>query len=136
MRAIRAITLICLFIGFGASSSFAQQDTGAIVKERVIDKKFWAVGAGLALSTVYDIEATQRALRSCSGGCREANPIARILVTHNRPTAYAVSAAVNAGVMYIVYRLKKKNHKTWWISPTAVIAVHTAAGSSNLRFVR
>jgi len=129
MRTARVIALICLFIGFNASASFAQP-------KKVVDKKLWAVGAGLALSTVYDIETTQRASRSCSGGCREANPIARLLITHNRPTAYAIGAALNSVAIYITYWQKKKGHKTWWISPVAVTAAHTALGTANMRFVR
>ena len=122
------IALICLFIGFNASNSFAQQ-------KKVIDKKFWAVGAGLMLSTAYDIETTHRGLGNCLG-CKEANPIAGLLISRNRPTAYVASAAINAGAMYIVYRLKKKNHKSWWISPVIVTTTHAIAGSSNLRFIR
>lgn len=129
MRAIRAIALICLFFGFNAGVSFAQQ-------KKVVDKKLWAVGAGLALSTVYDIETTQRVLRSCSGSCREANPIAGLLITHNRPTAYAIGAALNSVAIYITYWQKRKGHKTWWISPVAVTAAHTTFGTANMRFVR
>ncbi len=104
--------------------------------KRVADGKFWAVGAGLTLSTIYDIETTHRGLSGCSGSCREANPIAGLLISRNRPTAYAVGVAVSAGAMYVMYRLKKSNHKTWWISPVAVTAVHAAVGTANLRFVR
>ena len=128
MRAIRAIALICLFIGLSVNSSFAQQ-------KKVVDKKLWAVGAGLALSTVYDIETTQRGLNNCLG-CKEANPIAGLLITRNRPTAYAIGAALNSVAIYITYRQKRKGHKTWWISPVAVTAAHTALGTANMRFVK
>ncbi len=104
--------------------------------KRVADGKFWAVGAGLTLSTVYDIETTQRALSRCSGNCSEANPLAGLLITRNRPTAYAIGAALNSVAIYITYWQKKKGHKTWWISPIAVTAAHTTLGTANLRFVR
>jgi hypothetical protein len=104
--------------------------------KRVADGKFWAVGAGLMLSTAFDIETTHRGLSNCTG-CKEANPIAGLLISRNRPTAYMVGTAINAGVMYLMYKMKKKgNHKTWWIGPTALTGVHAVAGSSNMRFVR
>lgn len=127
MRAMCLIALICPF-GFSASSSFAQQ-------EKVVDKKFLAVGVGLMLSIAYDIETTHRGLSSCSG-CREANPIAGLLISRNRPMAYAVGTAVNSVAIYITYWQKRKGHKTWWISPVAVTAAHTTLGTANMRFVR
>lgn len=102
--------------------------------KRVADGKFWAVGAGLALSTVYDIETTQRALSRCSGNCREANPIAGLLITRNRPTAYTIGVALNSVAIYITYWQKRKGHKTWWISPVAVTGAHLTFGTANRRF--
>lgn len=144
MRQSVVVFLSFLFGGSLSAQDFREQSkhdskpglTSIQPAKRVADGKFWMVGAGLTLSTIYDIETTHRGLNGCLGSCREANPIAGLLIARNRPTAYAIGAAVSAGAMYITYRLKKGNHKTWWISPVAVTAIHTAAGTANLRFVR
>ena len=127
MRATRAIALICLFVGFNASTSFAQQ-------EKVVDKKFLAVGAGLALASVYDFETTFHALNNCN--CREGNPIMRPFISRGRPASYVMSAAMNTAAMLAAYKLKKNHPKIWWIIPVCFTAGHVFAGSSNLRLAR
>ncbi|MEK7154345.1 MAG: DUF5658 family protein [Patescibacteria group bacterium] len=127
MRAIRAIALICLFTGFGAGASFAQQ-------KKVIDKKFWAVGAGLALATVYDYETTFSTLNNRN--YKEGNPIMKPFVDRGRPAVYAVNGAINAAAMLAAYKLKKNHPKIWWVIPVCLAAGHVFAGTSNLRLAR
>jgi hypothetical protein len=129
---MRVIAFICLFIGSCASSSFAQQDINTGTK--VIDKKFWAIGTGLALSTAYDIETTFNALNNCN--CIERNPVMRPFVNRGRPAVYAVSGGMNAAAMFAAYKLRKKHPKIWWIIPVCFTAGHIFAGSYNLRLAR
>ncbi len=132
MRAIRLITLICLFVGFGVNNSFAQQ--GA----KVLDKKFFAVSAALAISSIYDVESTKLSINSGLG--RESNPIMAPFINSGRPAAYVYLAGLNSGSLYFAYRLKKHKdphiRRLWWIVPVCEIVSHVFAGSSNLRLAR
>jgi len=130
MRATRLITLACLFIGFSASSSFAQQDV------RVFDKKFLAVSAALWGSTILDAETT----RSCMGlgACREENPIMQPFFKAGRPATYGFYAGANSALLYSSYRLRKSSNPTarklWWVVPVITAAGHAIIGGASLRF--
>lgn len=131
MRATRAITLICLSIGFGASSSFAQQEVKAF------DKKFFAVSAALIASSVYDVETTFSGIKS--GRLKEGNPLMVPFVNSGRPAYYSIVMSSNAGALYFGYRFKKSSYpqlrRFWWIVPITGIVIHGLGGSINLKFV-
>jgi hypothetical protein len=130
MRAIRAITRICLFVGFSASYSFAQQDVEAL------DKKFFAVSAALWGSTIFDTETTFSCIEL--GACREGNPIMQPFYKAGRPATYGFYAGVNGAVLYSSYRLRKSSNPTarklWWVIPVVMTVSHALAGGTNLRF--
>jgi hypothetical protein len=86
--------------------------------ERVVDRKFVAMSALAMGLTIADIESTQHCIGN--GSCRELNP----LMPTSRAGMYAVNIPVNAGLMYLSYRLKASGHKTWWIAPLAISGAH------------
>ncbi|HWR14414.1 MAG TPA: hypothetical protein VN577_06280 [Terriglobales bacterium] len=87
-------------------------------KPRVIDKKFVALHALAMGLTIADIERTQ----SCLGNrtCRELNPLSPV----SRTGMYAVNVPLNAGLMYLSYRLKASGKRTWWIVPAVISGAH------------
>ncbi len=130
MRTIRAIALVCLIVGFGASDSFAQQ------KVKTIDKKFFAVSAALWGSTILDAETTHSCLGL--GTCREGNPVMRPFFKAGRPATYGFYAGANSAVLYLSYRLRKSSNPTarklWWVMPVMMTASHAFIGGASLRF--
>jgi len=130
MRAIRAIALVYLIVGFGVSSSFAQQDI------KVFDKKFLAVSAALWGSTIFDIETTYSCIRAST--CYERNPIIRSFFHAGRPATYGFCAGANGVVLYSSYRLRKSSNPTarklWWVVPVITAAGHAIIGGASLRF--
>lgn len=101
-------------------------------KEKVLDKKFWTVNIIFVGSTIYDVESTFYALDKCHT-YREGNPLMRPLVEAGRPWIYAVQGSIDAGVIYTSYKLKGNDSKLWWILPVALTAVHSIAGTHNIR---
>jgi hypothetical protein len=85
---------------------------------RVIDAKFVSMSALAMGLTIADIESTQHCIGN--GTCREMNP----LMPHSRAGMYAVNVPVNAGLMYLSYRLKASGNKSWWIAPLAISGSH------------
>jgi len=85
---------------------------------RVVDKKFIGMSALAMGLTIADIENTQHCLNQ--GTCRELNP----MMPRSRAGMYAVNLPVNAGLMYLSYRLKASGKKTWWIAPLAISGSH------------
>ena len=121
----KTLILITCFLLFG-TSLFAQE------KKKTADKKFWIVNSIMIGSTVYDIESTYFALDRCKN-CREYNPLMRLFVEAGRPAIYAIQGSIDAGVIYVSYKMKKKGHKLWFVLPVAVTVVHTIAGTHNIR---
>ena len=121
----KTLILITCFLLFG-TSLFAQE------KKKTADKKFWIVNSIMIGSTVYDIESTYFALDRCKN-CREYNPLMRLFVEAGRPAIYAIQGSIDAGVIYVSYKMKKKGHKLWYVLPAIVTVAHTIAGTHNIR---
>jgi len=105
------------------------QISGGALEEkpaRVADTKFIAVTALLMGLTISDIERTQHCLARAS--CVEMNP----MLPHSRAGMYAVNLPINAGAMYLAYRMKSTGRKSWWIVPALNIAGH--AIGTGIRF--
>ena len=78
--------------------------------------KFWS--AAVATSATVDIETTQAVLDQ--PGRYEINPL---LGPHpSRARMYATVGAIDSGVMFATWKLRKK--KYWWILPAVAVAVH------------
>ena len=86
--------------------------------ERVLDAKFVGVSAIAMALTIADIENTQRCL--AKNTCTELNP----LMPKSRAGMYAVNIPLNAGLMYLSYRLKARGNRAWWIAPLAISGAH------------
>lgn len=93
---------------------------------RVVDKKFVALSATLMTLTIWDLERTQHCL--ARGTCVEMNP----MLPHSRAGMYAVNIPINAGTMYLAYKMKAAGWKTWWVAPALNIAGH--AVGTGIRF--
>ena len=106
----------------------------ALAQEKTVDKKFIFVSGFLVGSTIYDAETTRLALKKCLPNCREGNPLMRPFVSR-QPVLYAVQGAIDSGVLFWSYRLKKDNINGWWLLPVVVGATHITAGSFNIRFI-
>lgn len=107
----------------------------AVKAQDVADKKFWIINSVLIGATVYDIESTYLALDRCET-CYELNPIMRPFVEAGKPQLYAVQGLIDAGVIYVSYKMKKQDSKLkkmWWLLPVAVTAGHLVAGTNNMR---
>ena len=127
MRTTTFVVLFCLFLAPGVAR--AQE-------EEVADKKFWAVSTFLIGSTIYDIESTYFVLGKCKT-CEEGNPIMRPFVKAGKPALYAAQGSIDAGVLYMSYKMKKGDtrfKKVWWLLPVAMAAGHMVAGTYNMRF--
>ncbi|MBI2981998.1 MAG: hypothetical protein HYY44_06890, partial [Deltaproteobacteria bacterium] len=97
---------------------------------RTPDTTFWIVSAGLVMTTIYDLETTFWSLKNCDN-CKEGNFLVAPLVNTGRPATYAVMMGVNAGLLYLSYRVKKQGSKLWWIGPAIGTAAHGVAGTLN-----
>ena len=93
-------------------------DTRAEKPERVADTKFVAMGAVLMAVTISDLERTRHCLARST--CVEMNP----MLPHSRVGMYAVNIPINAGTMYLGYKMKAAGWKTWWVLPALNIAGH------------
>ncbi len=93
---------------------------------RIVDRKFMAMGAALMALTVSDLERTQHCLARAE--CVELNP----MLPHSRAGMYAVNVPINAGTMYLAYKMKAAGWKTWWVAPALNIAGH--AVGTGIRF--
>ena len=103
----------------------------AEAQDKVADGKFWAANIFMVGSTVYDVESSYFVLDRCN--CREANPLMKSFIGSGRPTVYAAIAATDVAMMVVIYKIKKRNDKLWWILPVVVTAVHSVAGTNNIR---
>lgn len=117
------------------------QQQAIVKKKSLLDYKFWSLAAGLTASTIYDAEITFAVLGNTfeKDGklyrVKERNSLMRPFVDSGRPATYAVQMAINTGIMYGAYELRKRGYKGWWLlPPISIIAIHGAAGSLNLRF--
>ncbi len=119
---------LALIVIFSCSSAWAQA-----LSDKTVDKKFVIVNGFMVGATIFDVETTFRGLENCSN-CKELNPLMRPFVNSGRPATYAVETGVNTAIIYYSYRLKENGSKLWWAIPFAVGAVHSVAGSANLRF--
>lgn len=106
---------------------------------RTVDAKFMLVTGSLVVSTIFDIETTFAAIDNPDIPVYEGNPIMRPFINSGRPATYAFVGMVDAGIVYISYRMKKSAdpdiQKLWWVIPMAATTGHTLAGGLNLRFV-
>jgi len=100
--------------------------------EKTADKKFWVVNTIMIGSTIYDVESTYFALNRCEN-CYEANPLMKPFVEAGRPALYIVQGAIDVGIIYASYKMKKKGHKLWYVLPAIVTVAHTIAGTHNIR---
>ena len=64
---------------------------------------------------------------------KDAKLAMRPLVEKGRPLTYAVQGAVNVGMAYLGYQMKKEGHKMWYLPPVIMGAVHVAAGTLNIK---
>lgn len=106
---------------------------------KTVDAKFILVTGSLAMSTIFDIETTFAAINNSDVPVYEGNPIMRPFINSGRPATYAFVGVVDAGIVYISYRMKKSANpdiqKFWWVMPMAATTGHALAGGLNLRFV-
>ena len=123
----KTIAFAVLFFIIGPNA-FAQTQQ----EKKTADKKFWAINSLMVGSTVYDVESTYLALDKCSV-CYEKNLLMRPFVGAGRPWLYAVQGSIDAGVIYVSYRMKKNDHKLWYVLPVAITVAHTVAGTHNIR---
>ena len=127
--------LISLFaIAMLVSSAASAQEIKK--SDKIVDTKFVLISSSLVASTVFDLETTFAAIKNPQ--VREGNPVMRPFVNAGRPATYAFLGGVDAGVVYLSYRMKKSPNpavrKLWWVVPVAMIASHAFAGGANLRF--
>jgi hypothetical protein len=131
---VKRITLTLAMVLIPALTSAQGQDA-ASKKEKVVDTKFMFVATLLGDATVFDLESTYRAINN---GAREGNVLMKPFINHGRPVAYAFSGAVDTGVIFLAYKMKKSQNpderKMWWLIPVAFTAGHAIAGGFNLRF--
>lgn len=98
--------------------AIVQQTKESAKPKPVFDKKFATMSVVSMALTIADIERTQSCLHK--NRCEELDP----LLPHSRAGMYAVNLPVNAGLMYLSYRLKASGRKTWWIAPLGISAGH------------
>lgn len=106
-----------------------------LAQDKTVDKKFIFTSAFLVGASSFDSESTFAALDRCGFNCKEGNPLMRPLFRSGRPAVYIVNGALDTGIIYWSYRMKKDGKKAWWLMPVVIGAVHATAGSFNLRFV-
>lgn len=108
-------------------------------QSNVIDRPFVIVGAALVGATVYDLESTFAVMKSCPADmrCFEANPIQRPFVNRDRLATYTFNLAIDGGMMYAAYQLKKSErfHKLWWFVPVGGIVGHAIGGTANIKMI-
>jgi len=81
--------------------------------QRVTDRNYWTLVGVTAGAAVLDGETTIRGLQT--PGRQEINPL---LGTHpNRARFYTTVGAVDAGMAYVAYRLKRSGHDKLWTLP-------------------
>ncbi len=91
---------------------------------KIADKKFWAVSALAAASTVSDVEVTAHALQNPT--CREHN---FLMGAHpSRAKMYGISVPATTGYALLGYWLKKHN-VTLWAAPQLSLTGAHAVGS-------
>lgn len=90
----------------------------------VVDRKFVVFSAVVMGLTIADLERTQHCLGNRT--CVEMNP----MLPHTRVGMYAVNVPINAMTMYLAYRMKSAQRKTWWILPSLVAAGHGVGASA------
>ena len=96
------------------------------IPARIADRKFISMSAALMALTVSDLERTQHCLARST--CVEMNP----MLPHSRVGMYAMNLPINAGTMYLAYKMKAAAWKTWWVVPALNIAGH--ALGTGIRF--
>lgn len=97
---------------------------------RVADRQFWILVGATAGAAVLDGETTIRSLQT--PGRQEINPL---LGTHpDRVRFYTTVGAIDAGVAYLAYRLKRSGHdKLWKLPLVGASTVHLGGSINNLR---
>lgn len=132
-RATSPLLAAILLISAPASAQEVEES------EKIVDTKFILVTGSLVVSTIFDIETTFAAINNSDVPVYEGNPIMRPFINSGRPATYAFVGLVDAGIVYISYRMKKSAdpdiQKFWWVMPMAATTGHTLAGGLNLRFV-
>jgi len=121
------LVVFCLII---ASDAFAQDQNQA---KKVADKKFWTVNLLFAGSTIYNVESKFYAWSKCNE-CQEKNIYGFPVQKSGRPLNYAIIATTDTTIFLLSHELKKKNSKLWFIIPLSAAAIHSAAGTYNIRF--
>ncbi len=133
------LTAILVFWGnsylFGQESNYPQPQSVEAENNKP-DKIFWATSAALISFSVFDLETTHSCIRR--GLCVEKNPLARPFISAGRPASYGFNIGLDAGVIYLAYRLRTHSNqklcRLWWIVPAIFIMSHGAAAAANLRF--
>ena len=99
--------------------------------QRVTDRKYWTLVGVTAGAAVLDGETTIRDLQT--PGRQEINPL---LGPHpNRARFYTTVGAVDTGMAYLAYRLKRSGHDKLWTLPlVGASTVHLGGSINNLRY--
>ena len=123
MRARLIVALILLF-GVSATAEITKEKSG-----KIADKKFWAMTALSAASTVADIEVTAHALQNPN--CHEHNPL---LGTHpSRAKMYGISVPATTAYALVGYLLKKRGVKIWAVPQLSLTGGHALGSGLSAR---
>ena len=95
----------------------------------VVDSRFLYVNVGYALAFAYDGGTTQWFLRNTRA--HEVNPLFGRYPSTAR--LWGEGSALTAATIFGSYELRKHHSRFWWLPPAVGIAVHSFAGSHNLR---
>ena len=115
---------VVLLLGVSATAEIAKEQPS-----KVADKKFWAITALSAASTVADIEVTAHALQNPN--CHEHNPL---LGTHpSRAKMYGISVPASTAYALVGYLLKKRGVKIWAVPQLSLTGGHVLGSGLGAR---
>ena len=105
-------------------------------EEKLIDWKFWTIGAALNGVMIVDLKSTYDSKERCPT-CVETNPYAAPFVERGPFCAYIAATAFEIGVMYLAYRMRGSKdpfwRKKWMIPPLVITGLHIYATDGNYR---
>jgi len=108
--------------------------SGEVRGPRVVDPKFWSLGAALNAAMVLDTRSTFDALRRCVR-CQESNPYAAPFVNRGPVVAFTAGEIFDVSIMALAAKMRGSTQpqirRLWWLVPAALTSAHLVAYQHN-----